>query len=347
MRPELQTLHTSIEETGNAKRRWHSRSSVRVILDDGDGHVGLGEAAPLPGMSQESASEARAALAGFDWPDAPLLELAEIAERVALIDASLPSARFAAESALASLAASIHEVPLWAMWSETSEEIAIANALWGTDEGAILRSAREAAAYEAVAAKIKIGWQPPARENALLRDIRAVLGPIELRLDANGSILPEELAQRLEQLAAHEPDLLEEPCALEHVEALSEVPFPIAVDETLSGPEGEAILERALACPHVGAVVLKPTLLGGLERCRVIARRAADAGKLAIVSHTMEGVIARAAAAHLALALGGPAHGLGDHPALAPLSDGLASPWIDLAWIEPPTSPGMSLELAW
>jgi len=347
MRPELQTLHTSIEETGNAKRRWHSRSAVRVILDDGEGHVGLGEAAPLPGMSQESASEARAALARFEWPEEPLLELDEITDRVSRIDASLPSARFAAESALTSLAASVHEVPMWAMWTETSEEIAIASALWGSDEGAILQSAREAAAYEVLAIKMKIGWQSPARENALLRDVRAVVGPIDLRLDANGSIEPDTLAKRLEALAAHEPDLLEEPCALEHVEALSEVPFPLAVDETLSGPDGEAILERALACPHIGAVVLKPTLLGGLERCRAIAARATEAGKRAILSHTMEGVIARAATAHLALALGGPPPGLGDHPALAPLSDGLAAPWIDLAWIEPPGLPGMSLELAW
>ena len=56
----------------------------------------------------------------------------------------------------------------------------------------------------------------------------------------------------------------------------------------------------------------------------------------------MEGIIARCAAAHLALALGGRAAGLGEHPALALLSDGLMAGWIDLAWIEPPERPETS-----
>jgi o-succinylbenzoate synthase len=347
VRAELQTLHANIEETGNAKRRWHSRSSLRVMLHDDHGHVGLGEAAPLPGMSPESARDARKAVAELEWPESPPLELDAIAEVVSRIDLGLPSARFAAESALISLAASIRGVPMWRTWTEEVEELAVAAALFGTKDTDVLQAAREAAAYEVIAVKAKVGWLPSQREIALLRDVRAIVGPIELRLDANGAFLKGELAERLDALAELEPAFLEEPCSLEDLRSLSEVPFPIAVDESLVGPDAEERLARALECEHIGVVVLKPTLLGGLERCRALAALARDAGREVIVSHTMEGVIARAAAAHLALALGGGATGLGDHPALSVLSDGLTAPWIDLAWIEPPSSPGLGLELAW
>ena len=59
----------------------------------------------------------------------------------------------------------------------------------------------------------------------------------------------------------------------------------------------------------------------------------------------MEGPIARAAIAHLALALGGEAAGLGEHPGLLPLSDGLCTPWIEPTQIDPPELPGLGLEL--
>ena len=347
MHCELQTLHANIEETGNAKRSWISRSSVRLYLRDDDGHLGLGEAAPLPGMSPESARDARKALSAVAWPDDPPTEPEEIAAIVETIPASIPSARFAAESALASLAASIFEIPLWAMWASEVEELPVAASLMGSDEFAVKRAAREAAAHEVLAVKMKVGSRTAAADDALIREVRAIRGPLELRRDANGTLPPKRLAQELERLAAPAPAFLEEPCALEHVLALSEVPFPIALDESIAGPEGDAQLDRALGCDHVGVIVLKPTLLGGLERCRALAARAREAGKKVVVSHLLEGTIARTAAAHLALALGGEAAGLGDHPALIPLSDGLTATWIDLAWIEPPSGRGLGLELAW
>jgi hypothetical protein len=45
--------------------------------------------------------------------------------------------------------------------------------------------------------------------------------------------------------------------------------------------------------------------------------------------------------------LDGAAPSLGDHPALAALSDGLTVGWIDEAWIEAPELPGLGLEIAW
>jgi L-alanine-DL-glutamate epimerase-like enolase superfamily enzyme len=93
----------------------------------------------------------------------------------------------------------------------------------------------------------------------------------------------------------------------------------------------------------VRTFVLKPTLLGGLIRTRSLAERASASGRSFVISHLLEGEIARAACAHLALALGGLAAGLGDHPALARLSGGRHAAWIGPAWIEPPRAAGLGL----
>jgi len=345
MRAELQSLHSAIPAAMNARRQWHSRHAVRLYLSDGSGHIGVGEAAPLPGMSTETAAQAREALAQLAWPDEPPRRTTEIARIIAQISPSLPSARFAAETALASLMTSKLGVPLFTMWTDRVAEVPIASGLWGMDDHALVAAAREAAAYGVPAVKVKIG-RSSALDLGLLHAVREVLPHTELRLDANGTLDPDTLDERLAELAPFSPSFLEEPCAFEHLETRGSNPIPFALDESLARPDGDDVLARALTCDAMKVVVLKPTLLGGLTRCWILAQKARDAGRRVVISHLMEGPISRAAAAHLALALGPEAAGLGDHPALAPLADGLTTPWIDSCWISPPELPGLGLELS-
>ena len=345
MRAELQTLHATIPATFSARTRWRSRVSVRLFLSDDDGGIGVGEAAPLPGMSTETAAEARAALAGFDWPDRAPRSAAEISRIIARIDPSTPSARFAAETAMLTLLSCRQRTPLWTTWAETVGETPLAHALWGKNDSQLVESAREAAAHDVCAVKVKVG-RAAALDDWLLDTVRSLLPDVELRLDANGTLPPDELDERFAIYGKYNPSFLEEPCSLDQIGARRELPFPIAVDESLAGPGGDARFERALDCKHVGAIVLKPTLLGGLWRCRSMARRAKRAGKRAVISHTMEGPIARAACAHLALALGPhEAAGLGEHPGLQPLANGLYASWIGTTSITPPLVAGLGLEL--
>lgn len=345
MRAELQSLHCAIPAAKNARRQWLSRHAVRLYLSDGSGHIGIGEAAPLPGMSTETAAEVREALARVEWPDEPPKRLSEIARTVAKIDPALPSARFAAETALATLMTSKLGVPLWTMWTDHVDEVPVATGLFGANDREIVEAARQAASHGVPAVKLKIG-RSAALDLWLVETVRALLPNAELRLDANGMLDPETLTDRLEGLAQFNPSFIEEPCALAHVEALGSTPVPFAVDESLAGPEGDETLTRALACEHVKVIVLKPTLLGGLMRCWTMAQRARDAGRRVVISHLLEGPISRAAAAHLALAIGPETAGLGSHPALQVLADGLTTPWIDVSWIAPPKLPGLGLELA-
>ncbi len=124
-----------------------------------------------------------------------------------------------------------------------------------------------------------------------------------LRIDLNGR-------DQLEEALALAPELIEEP---QHIVPS---PIPLALDESLADPGG---FERALQLIErglIGALVLKPMLLGGFARCLELAKLARVE---VIVTHMMDGPVGHAAAAHLAFALprGRFAHGLGAHEKLA------------------------------
>lgn len=346
MRASYQVLHTSIETVRNAQRAWTSRSSLRLILEDDRGLIGVGEAAPLHGFSPDTIVQVRDALEAVPWPERTPTSLEEVAAVIDRIDPALPSARFAAETALASMAAYRLGEPLWALFAHEVEDIGLASALFTDDSDHLEAMLAEVAAFDVPALKLKVGGPDPDGEEARLEKVRRALPQVELRLDANGSFAVDTLPERLAGLARFRPAFLEEPASLDATLALEAAPFPLAVDESLrDDPDGG--LARALSSELIGAVVLKPTLLGGLMRCWKLAQRARAKGRVVVISHALEGIIARAACAHLALAVGGAAAGLGDHPALDLLSDGLVAGWIGVDGIEPPGEPGLGLDVVW
>jgi L-alanine-DL-glutamate epimerase-like enolase superfamily enzyme len=153
--------------------------------------------------------------------------------------------------------------------------------------------------------------------------VRAALGPrAALRLDANGAWSRAEAPVRLAALVRFRPEFVEQPVPADQLPGLRDAPVPLAADETLALEGGLARL-RAEGGAQVAS--LKPTVLGGLLRCRALAAEAFGSGMQVVVSHALEGPIALAAAAELALSL---------QP--APLACGLAphaglEAWPDVA----------------
>jgi L-alanine-DL-glutamate epimerase-like enolase superfamily enzyme len=97
----------SIEARGAAAVRadlgWREREVVILAVRDDDGATGLGEAAPLPGLSPDTIADAVAAAEALAARAPHVLEMpahaCAIAERVT----TAPAARFAVESALLSV----------------------------------------------------------------------------------------------------------------------------------------------------------------------------------------------------------------------------------------------------
>ncbi len=326
MRAEL-TERRAAADLRTAARGWTERRSLRLRLVDG-AREGWGEAAPLPGYSAETIEEARAALEAFAWPEPVSVEaIAGAADAL-----SAPSARFAAETALLDLLAQRRGVPLWRLLGDARASLPIAVALWQPTPEARRDAAR---ARPAAAYKLKVGGAPIAEERRELTALRAVIGDAELRLDANRAVPPDALEARLAAWAEVAPAFVEEPSTMDAVEALARSAVPLAADESLVDAPA-----RALALPTIQALVLKPARLG-LLGALALARAAGP--RRVVISHLLDGPIARAACAHLALVASGDAAGLGEHPALAALGHE-RPPWIGSTLIRRPEAVGLGLE---
>lgn len=322
---------------GNATRSWRERRGMLVRLFDDAGNVGQGEASPLPGYSPETLDAARAALGRQPWSRVPEIDtsaplMPQVRHVVEGVPAAVPSARFAVETAMLDLIGQRLGRPVWDLLADgaPSGPVGITRGVDLRDRRNAVAAARRAVERGASAIKVKVGADWPA-ERELLRTLREELGDdLLVRVDANRSFPPGEVLDRLLELAGLSVQLVEEPCRADALEALGDSPVPIALDESLQGPNGPATLSRLGHRGLVQYVVLKPTTLGGLCACVEVARHGRAAGAEPIVSHTFDGPVALAAACALAVALPPPRQpaGLHLHAALG------AYPEVDLPMVE-------------
>ncbi|MGQ4555699.1 enolase C-terminal domain-like protein [Halobellus sp. GM3] len=271
-----------------------------VVRTERAGVIGVGEATPLPGWT-ESRDECEAALDGVrDRANAG--GTGEILDRV---ERATPAARHGVELAAVDAESRAAGEPLAAFLSESAPAGAVpVNATVG-DGGidATVRAAREAveAGYEAI--KIKVGARAPAVDANRIRAVRDVAGDaVELRADANGS-LDERTAERLLDVAA-ELDFayVEQPLPPDDLRghaALRGRGVDIALDESLAALGPDAVLAAGAADVLVG----KPMALGGPVRTLDVARRAAAENVATVVTTTVDAVVARVGALHVAAAI--------------------------------------------
>jgi L-alanine-DL-glutamate epimerase-like enolase superfamily enzyme len=216
---------------------------------------------------------------------------------------------FALETALLDLIAKARRLPAWAVLRGSSDAAPIP--LSALAEGASaedLSAAAERALERGIrVVKVKVGGPDGAtRDPERLGAIRKRLGDaISLRLDANQSLPPAELASRLDGFAAFAPELLEEPARPGHLSELRTSPVPLALDESLMLDGWADRIAAAAALGTHAALVLKPMALGGFDRCLAMAEAAAAVGFGVIVTHVFDGPVGTAAAACLALAVRG------------------------------------------
>ncbi|PTL80777.1 mandelate racemase/muconate lactonizing enzyme family protein [Vitiosangium sp. GDMCC 1.1324] len=303
-----------------ARGTYAAREGFVVRLRDEEGRVGQGEAMPLREFGTEAPSDCEQALKSvltrLRGPLEPL-PLGEGWDEELGLSTRTPAARHAVEQALLDLLAQREGVPLCRLLSAESREVVQVNALLGSSSAeALAEEARRAVAEGYETLKIKVAGRPLEEDSARLQAVRRVVGPaVRLRVDANGGWTEPDAEQALAELGRYQLELCEQPVAAEDHEALSRLseraPCPLAADESLALPEvRRSILDRPRT---VSVLVLKPMVLGGLLPTLSLAREAAKRGMDAYVTSSLDGVSARAGAAHVAAALpsGKYASGLG------------------------------------
>jgi o-succinylbenzoate synthase len=253
-----------------------ARELVLLRLEDDDGAVGYGEAAPLPGYDEVTLDEVVDALrAGAPGP---------------------PQARTAEEMALLDLEARREGRPIG---EPGADAIAVNRTLAAGPPDEVAERAAEGVRDGYACFKVKVGLPDDLERVAA---VRLAVGPWPaIRLDANGAWTVEEAVAAIDALAAFDIQLVEQPCRTlaEMAEVRSVVTVPLAADESVATPADVRAAVAAGACDVVN-VKLAPS--GGFSAAREALREASGHGLDTFLSSTLDGPWGIAAALQLAAA---------------------------------------------
>lgn len=275
-----------------------AREGFLVRVEAG-GEAGVGEATPLAGWT-ESRSDCRSAL---ERATDLLREDGADAALAGLEDA--PAARHGASLALADLAARRDGVPLYRHLGAGSavEELPVNATVGDGSPDETVEQARTAVEAGFDCLKVKVGVREVAADVDRLAAIRQAVGPdVTLRADANGAWDREQAARAFEAFADPGVPYVEQPLPADDLAghaALRGGPVGVALDESLS----ETSVASVLTADAADVLVCKPMALGGLDRVQDVAARAREAGVEVVVTTTIDAVVARTGAVHLAASL--------------------------------------------
>ena len=287
----------------------HQRAGLLVRLTSESGHAGWGDVAPLPAFSRETVEEAQAQLFRLQ---PVLLGRPAIASGAMPSHSVLPelpreqlvsSVRFGLEQALWSLGAARAGTSLAAIMAPNPAPRVPFNALLMGTGDEVLEAARRIRAQGYPAVKLKVGRQSVEEDVALTRAVRGVLGPdVGFRLDANRAWTLSQATAFADGISGCRLEYTEEPLAdaTQMPALVAACGLPVALDESLVGLPVRRLSEHTYA--H--AIVLKPTLLGGLAHALKMAQQARTLGMKPVISSAFQSGVGLLALLALASATG-------------------------------------------
>lgn len=232
---------------------------------------GWGEIAPLPEFSTETLEQARDQAIEWlrEW------DKARSENRKLSFDGLYPSVAFGLSCALAEMKGRLNAegnyqvAPL--CYGDPDELYAPLNQMQGEK-----------------VAKIKVGMYEANRDGLIADMLLEAIPDLHLRLDANRSWTLEK-AQMFAKYVKPEHrariQFLEEPCKTpeQSLQFAAETGIAIAWDETVREPD--FVPQKQ---PHLSAIVIKPTLVGSLEKCVALIEQAHAQGLKAVISSSIE-----------------------------------------------------------
>ncbi|GAB3693283.1 mandelate racemase/muconate lactonizing enzyme family protein [Halorubrum pallidum] len=304
--------------------------SVDVDEPDSPASTGIGEATPLPGWTESlsacasalrrvgvadagtvgveaDVAESDAAESGVEEPASQTLA----ADALARLDpGDVPAARHGLALALGDAAARDAGRSLSAELvsnrdlSPPSERVPVNATIGDVDPDASASAAVRAVDGGFGCLKVKVGVRSVDADAARLRAVRDAVGDaVALRADANGAWDRRTAREALDRFAPLDLAYVEQPLPAADLDGAArlraDATVPIALDESLSEHGLDAVLDARAA----DVVVVKPMALGGPDRALSAALRARAAGVDPVVTTTIDAVVARTAAVHVAAAI--------------------------------------------
>lgn len=270
------------------------RNGFFIRIDSGAG-TGIGEATPLPGWT-EGRSVCHNALRRFQ-------KQSEVTDPWEIqLDEGSPAARHGITLAMFDAAAQAEDESLghYLQGSPVPERIPVHATIGDSPVVETVEQACQAIDEGFQAIKVKVGRQSPSNDCSRIQALRAELGEhIRIRLDANREWdLP--TAREVCTVARQEGvEYIEEPLAQptnESIDTLRAIGVPIAADETLI----DSATNHDLDPLSFDVFILKPMALGGIDMTISMAADVQRRGIDVVISNTIDGRVARTAAAHIA-----------------------------------------------
>ncbi len=306
--PQRYPLHRPFRSSG-----WEIavRDVLLLRLEDDAGHAGWGESAPLVPFGTESLAQASAMLQEISVSD--VVRRGDVRDLLDGIDtvfpalASMPTARFALESAALDLQARQQHVALAQLLGGAPPRSSVpVNAVAGGGSPAEAAAAASDAVRQGYRCiKMKIGAVDPEEDAARLRALRLAVPPdVAVRLDANGAwdFNTAEHAMRL--FEPFDIEYIEQPVPAEDVDELAALTglgiIPVAADEAAQHiADARLLLQRR----SVDVLVIKPMAAGGLLAVRELACDAHATGVATVLTSFIDSAVGRNAVAQLCASL--------------------------------------------
>lgn len=241
---------------------------VQIKCKDSEG---WGEIAPLPEFSEETLEQAQEQAIQWlqDW------DKARSENQKLSLDGLYPSVAFGLSCALAELKGAL----------QPEGNYQVAPLCYGDPDE--LYEPLDQMQGEKVA-KIKVGMYEANRDGLIADMLLEAIPDLQLRLDANRSWTPAKAAMFAKYVKPEHRariQFLEEPCKTrdESRQFAQETGIHIAWDESVREVGFEVKAE-----PYVAAIVIKPTLVGSLEKCVHLIEQAHQQGLKAVISSSIE-----------------------------------------------------------
>ena len=183
-----------------------------------------------------------------------------------------PSIKFAWETAQLDLKASGSKVLFKSDFTDGKAQIPINGLIWMGSRDFMLQQIKQKLNDGVKCIKIKIGAINFDEEIMLLDFIRQQFSAevVEIRLDANGAFIKDEVFKKLDKLSQFKIHSIEQPVKQGQIELMkkvcSESPIPIALDEELIDLK-DISKKELLQFIAPQYIILKPSLLGGYAVC--------------------------------------------------------------------------------
>lgn len=247
-------------------QRLSEREGWIIELRNGDA-VGRGEVAPLPEFSVESAEQAGKQLKDIAqiWCESGQLELSD----------AFPSVAFGLSMALLELNDELPE----------QGNFTVAPLCSGDPDELMIRLNKMEGQK---VAKIKVGMYEAVRDGMVANMFLEAIPDLMLRLDANRGWTPikaQQFAKYVQPQYRSRIDFLEEPCKTpqDSLHFAHETGIAIAWDETVRDPGFQVEAQEGVA-----ALVIKPTLIGSVQRCCELIDQAHQLDLSVVISSSLE-----------------------------------------------------------